>query len=321
MRFLVLPATGIGDMIMTLPVISTIKANNPDSHIDVIYMENGVSEVIKYYSYINNGISYGIKAYTILNLIFFILFRLIPLLYKLRKNRYDWIISPIPNFLRYIICYLGGSKNFIYGKDKSANPSENLSELLAPLNFNRFDYDYSLNIGESDLAFKKYGIKKKSYIVINLHMKFGKNDLRNWPYFDQLISILSQKHTIVIIGQNKKNKIKNDHNIIDLVNKTNLSDILHILKNAKLVICPDGSIMHMSYALNTKVIGMFGPVDYRKRAPINNFYLKAVYTNQLCSPCASHNVSISCKNKINPHICMQSISTDMILKYTKELLD
>lgn len=320
MKVLVLPATGIGDMIMTFPVISTIKANVPDSHIDVIHMENGVSEVIKHYSYINNGISYGIKTYTIINLIFFILFRLPILLYKLRRNKYDWIISPMPNFLRYIICYFGGSKLFIYGKDKSANPSGNLKELLAPLNFSQFDYDYNLHIGRSDLILKKYGIEE-SYIVINPYMKFGERDLRNWPYFEQLISVLSQKHKIVIIGQNKKNKIKSGHNIIDLVDKTDLSDILHILKNARLVICSDGSIMHMSYALNTNTIGMFGPIDYKKRTPINNHYLKAVYTNQPCSPCTSHDVSISCKNKINPYICMKSISADMILKYVKELLN
>lgn len=317
MKVLILPASGIGDTVMTLPVAGLIKKNFPGAKVDILVDENGSEQVCKYYPHVDNVLLNKFCKYTALNLLKYFLLKFQPIIRLIRKNKYDLIISPIPNVIRRSICIFGGAKRTIYGKDKSTHPLLNIVNLLKPLKISNEEYDYGLDIGDSTQTLKKFNLKRHQYLVIDPYPAQGENDLRKWPHISELIKILKTRKTVVLVG--RKEGHEDIEGTVDLINRTTISELLHILKNAKLSICSDVGTMHLSYALNTKVLGMFGPIDPKNRIPIGNSNLIPIYTNQTCSPCTSHRVTIQCKNKSNPNICMRSITITQILDQINQI--
>lgn len=320
MKVLVLPATGIGDTIMTLPVIATIKKAHPEAQVDVIVMQEACKVLAKKCKHINDVLLYGMKDYDIRGLLYFGFIKMLPLVWQIRKRNYDWIVSPTPNIIRKILCLIGAKNRLIYATEKGGNPSEKLQTFLSPIGVKELDYDYNLVIGDSDQILNKYALKENGYIVIDPYPTLGRKDLRHWPYFDQLIKSLDKQYKVVLVGRSKEHVPAMWSQALDLVNKTSFDELLHIIKNARLVVACDGGIMHLSYALNTKVLGLFGPIDPEKRIPFENDYLEVVYTNQKCSPCTKNNVTISCANKVNPKICMRSIELIRVIQDVQRLM-
>jgi heptosyltransferase-1 len=97
-------------------------------------------------------------------------------------------------------------------------------------------------------------------------------------------------------------KTKASGSVIDLCGKTTLYELIHILSNAFGTISCDTGPMHLSIALNTRVIALFGPSNPERTGPYNGIVIKKELD---CSPCNK-------KQCPNPS-CMDKISVDDVM--------
>ncbi len=92
-------------------------------------------------------------------------------------------------------------------------------------------------------------------------------------------------------------KSKINGTVIDLCGKTTLYELVHILSNAFGTISCDTGPMHLSIALNTRVIALFGPSNPGRTGPYKGIVIKE---KPDCSPCNKKYYSNpSCMDKIS----------------------
>ncbi|QKF72657.1 glycosyltransferase, family 9 [Aliarcobacter faecis] len=159
------------------------------------------------------------------------------------------------------------------------------------------------------------------YIVIapsNSHVNRRGINYRAWEnsYWIELINYLSKKILIVVLGAKSEDNFFNllkpyPKNVVDLVGKTNISELNTVIKYAKIVICTDSAVGHISAATNTPVIVLMGPNNTITDSPYSTPYNK-VYPISLkldCSPCYKTEIMKKCKD----NICMKNISPKMVI--------
>jgi ADP-heptose:LPS heptosyltransferase len=165
------------------------------------------------------------------------------------------------------------------------------------------------------------------YIVINANA----SDLRierRWPRasFIELIKKIIENHKgkkIVLIGSTSEEsyvsgvvtEFKNHPTVISLAGKTNLDELLLLIKNASVVITNDTGPMHIAFSYMTKTVAMFGPCSPAQYGSHQN--CGVLYQNLYCSPCVHEFDIPPCKGD---NQCMKNISVDQVLKAFEEIL-
>ena len=99
MRICISRIDKMGDMILSLPAIKSIKINNPNIFIKLLASENN-SRLLNNITYIDEIEVIKTKKNV---------FSIIKLLYRFRKQRYDFYINLSPTVLSYIFCYFSNS--------------------------------------------------------------------------------------------------------------------------------------------------------------------------------------------------------------------
>lgn len=102
--------------------------------------------------------------------------------------------------------------------------------------------------------------------------------------------------------------------VLNLAGKTNLKELIYILKNSKLCICNDSGIMHLGSALDIKGVAVFGSTDPYATGPLSKNWTVAI-KKQNCSPCF-------CRECINPekdYKCLNSISPEDIIQIIEKM--
>ena len=91
----------MGDMILTLPAIKSIKENNLNTEITVLASKQN-SKILKDIKYIDKILEINTNSKFL---------DLLKVLLNIRKKKYDLFINLSPTFLSYLFCYLSRSKN------------------------------------------------------------------------------------------------------------------------------------------------------------------------------------------------------------------
>ena len=117
---------------------------------------------------------------------------------------------------------------------------------------------------------------------------------RDLPRVDELISLTG-----------------NSQNVINLVGKTNIPQLLALLEQVDLVISNDSGPLHLAVMMGTPTISFFGPespVQYGPREEKHTIMYKSYY----CSPCLHvyNEKNSSCED----NICLKDISVDEVFK-------
>ncbi|MDR0680062.1 MAG: glycosyltransferase family 9 protein [Puniceicoccales bacterium] len=93
---------------------------------------------------------------------------------------------------------------------------------------------------------------------------------KQWPFFYKLAENLADAYPqlqIVLAGQNSVNWSLSKKNIVNLLGKTRLADILGLVKHCELVVANDSAPIHIGAALRKKIVALFGPTDFQKYGP------------------------------------------------------
>ena len=116
-------AAGIGDTIMAAPAISALKARFPDASLAVLgHYNREVDKICQLMPAVDEVIDIGIPKYTWLLLFYYLLSKFLTLSYKLRKRRYDLVVSFIPNPIRKLFLLTIATKYWIYGNTANGFP-------------------------------------------------------------------------------------------------------------------------------------------------------------------------------------------------------
>lgn len=165
----------------------------------------------------------------------------------------------------------------------------------------------------------KYNLPEKFIIISpsNSHQQRNIINYRAWNNgsWKELIQLLHDTISIVIIGNKGEDDFFNQikpypNNVIDLVGKTSLVDLISIIESARALIATDTGTAHIASAVSTEVFALIGPTPAYEtgpyQSPKNRVHI--ISSNQDCSPCYKTQTMKDCKD----NICMKEITSKKV---------
>lgn len=140
---------------------------------------------------------------------------------------------------------------------------------------------------------------------------------KRWPSerFGELASILSVK-TLVVGGKSDtdiSNKVVNSSkgNAISIAGKTNIKELIEIMRKAKFVVSNDSGPMHIAAALGVPVFAIFGPTNPLRTGPYGKGHT-IIKKGLKCSPCYKKACSdIKCMTAVNVKEVAETICQEL----------
>ncbi|MEI7124826.1 lipopolysaccharide core heptosyltransferase RfaQ [Pectobacterium versatile] len=293
-RILVVKLRYHGDMLLTTPLISTLKANYPDAKIDVLLYQDTMP-ILSANPEIHQ--LYGLKRKTATSLEKIKDFAAIRK--TLKKNNYDLIVNladqwPIALLVKSLGCHsiaLNRGDN-LKGKiwrsffstcvsAKGTHIVEQNRSVLSPLNLqptaqrDRMSLYYREE--DTDRMFSiSPQLREQAYIVIQ---PTARQSFKCWDNdkFATVIDDLKVRGIEVVLtcgpSQDDLHVVQDIHALcthkpnITFAGKTSFLELAALIDRAKLYLGVDSAPMHMAAALNTPLVCLFGPTDHKKWRP------------------------------------------------------
>ncbi len=324
---------GIGNSLLATPLIREVKLNFKDAKLSAIAAKQGL-EVLKGNPYIDELLVFPYKGS---------FFGKIKFILSLRKKKYDVGLIPFVsnNLVMLSIAFLAGIKtrvshtyklgafnqcSFLISipiavKEKKHDIERNL-ELAKSLGINKnFDKEMQIFIPKeldkkAEQFLKSKGINKNDFLV-GVHAGSAQ-PIKRWPAenFARVMDSLSGKYKAKILffvgpGEEEIKKILNASKSMPIVVEgKGLKEAASLIKKCRLFISNDSGLMHMSVAVNTPTIAIFGPSEVDRAHPLGSRHITLCKYLE-CSPCYRTNAVKCPKGTLD---CMFGISVEDVLK-------
>lgn len=328
MRILVIRNDKIGDLILSLPTLGSLRKSYPEAHIsilvkpytqEILYLNPDIDEVI-----VDNGKDF------------------FKLLREIKDKRFDAAIVLYPNWKNALLCFLSRIPVRVGTGYKSAGILFNKRVYVHRTKVMCHETDYCLKLVEGIGAKveskeikiwikdedKEYGrrlLEKYQLLgskpLIGVHPGCGGSAL-NWTIsnYAQLIDEISTKYKtkVVLTGSIEEKDLIEEiisHTRTQPINLTeqtsSLGQLMGVLSCYHLFIAPSTGPMHLAAALGIKVIALFPPI--RAMSPLKWGPLGK--NHQVLLP---HNVTCPHRRctfqKCIFYNCMEKITTQMVLE-------
>lgn len=346
MKILVVSIQRIGDVLLTTPLIHSLKSAYHNASIDIMVCDDtasildgneDISKVIKIPR--NSKKSVRIKE-----------------IYKL-WNKYDIAITTIPSDRARIYAWAASRKH--YGTYSETDSFIFKKMMLKTVMFdNQSIHTVEMNLKicelinipkkEKVIPPKKLNNNKifkieKPYIVVHPYPKFVYKSwvVREWQ---EILKELTQNGLNVVIsgGPDKEEieyceKLVISPNIKNWSGKYSLADMTELIHHAELFIGVDTSVTHMAAATGVKVFAIYGPTNPVKWAPwpyspkIQKYpiwlshsstpqehsNITLIQGQQSCVPCAEE----GCDKHVNSlSQCLTSLKSEIVVSEVKKYL-
>ncbi len=296
-KILMINFGGIGDEILFLPAISSLKKEYPEAKITLV-LEPRSKSVKNLTNLIDDVICVDIKGKHKY-------WELIKFLFKAGFGKFDMVFSSGANNLIPLLLFLTGI-TYRYGYEsgalsrilltkavklkKNQYASFMYHELVTPVTDYKTDYP-EIDAGEVE--------KEPNSVLIHpgvSKMSVVRHMIKTWTpeiWAELVQKVLSAGKKVYLIGgPDDKECIEKITEIIgDVPNFTNLygttkniMDLARLTKKAEVLICSDSAPMHIGVGVGTKTLALFGPTDEKKLIPNNEKYI-AIKNNCDCRPC------------------------------------
>ncbi|MBI5893611.1 MAG: lipopolysaccharide heptosyltransferase II [Deltaproteobacteria bacterium] len=329
----------IGDAVLCEPAVRTIRGNFPDANITIlakpwvapIFLNNpSVDECIEYDS---NGLHKGI-------------FGRIRLIKMLRKKRYDLAILFQNAFDATFLAFMAGiPETWGYSTDvrgflltKSVRVKDEIKKchqifyymnLLEEIGL-KVDRDLKPQIYVSDEESRRAqrfleenGLNFDKIIIgINPGASYGM--AKRWfpERFANIANRMIDEHAaqVIIFGSNGDDDIckevfqKLKTNAINLCARTNLRELISIIKKCSLFITNDSGPMHISASLGVPTAAIFGSTDPALTSPIGD-KVCVVKKDIECSPCFEREC------RYGHYRCMEMVSVEDVYNASVKFLN
>lgn len=289
MNILIIRLSSLGDIVHTYPMINDIKSNFPNAEIDWL-VDNSFQDLIKINPHINNIITIPLRLW-IKNK-----FSLIPNIIcwkkairtKFATKHYDYIIDS-QGLLKSAIL----AKNF--NGTVSGFGKNSIKEKIATL-----FYTNKIETGKEHLAIQKNRLlaaKILNYTIDQTQVNFGisnsipesnnktviffhatskdskKYSIANWVKLAQYLITKHNCQIIIPFGSDQEQKESNEiksllsiypNMVLVPEQKMNYPDLTKLIQSAFFVFGVDTGLIHLSNALNKKLIAIYTDTDPKK---------------------------------------------------------
>lgn len=315
-KILIIRLSSLGDILLTTPLIRSIKNQFPKIDIDFILREE-YSDILKLNPYLNRIIKFTRdeeKNTGLLNLI--------------NNDNYDLIIDLQNNLRSKKIVSKFNAQSLIFSKSNwkkfllvNFKINKLKDEPQIPIRYSQTIPDLKLDKKGLDL-FTTHSVDNRIIGKTNLigFCPGARHFTKRWPkeYFIELGNKLTQAgYLIVLFGGKIDKELCADIStmIPDSVDLSNFDDILQTaadMKLCKVIVCNDSGLMHTASATETKVITIFGSsVKEFGFTPYNCYNLILENNSLTCRPC-SHIGKSRCPKK---HFdCMKAIKPSFVFE-------
>lgn len=325
-RILLIRFGSLGDVVLTTPVIRALRKTFPDAYIgmlvgdryaDIVSADPRLDEVIPFCREKKSPKEMQ---------------RIISLL---KKKEFDIIIDLQRKFRSSLLAYLSGadtrigkgifSSIKIPDKENKHSVDRNL-ELLKPLGITEAERNPEIFLSDDDKEFADNYFKAKN--LSSKHIVIGFFPGAAWlprcwstEKFAAIGDLAAEKYNagIIIFGGPSESNIvdsvgKNMKNTAVLMkDKVKIRQLGAMIQKCQLFISNDTGPMHISVAVDTPTIGLFGPGNYIKFQPIGSKHI-IVRHDLPCSPCKQFT------NKCKDNICMKLITVDEVWGKANQML-
>lgn len=352
-NILLIRTHALGDVLLTTPAIRVLRLRFPEAHLSFLVAE-GAKAVIENNPNIDKIISFPDSL-----LVKFSFLPFLRLLKKLRREKYDCVISFSRSAGTHLLAFLTGSPVRV-GLDfqgsgfplslKVPDKKSNVADKEQCAVEDYLDIVKILCIQKSGTHLDFFLTSEGTACVENFLYKVGissrdlvigifpggcdnpaeKVSARRWPVqkYAQLADILIRELSakVIVLGGNKDVRIilqmlsLMKEKAVNGGNIGNLNTFGHLLKRCSLLITNDSLPMHLALSLNIPTVAPFGPTNSKVYLTSDNCLLFSPVQSSLeCSPCYWKERFRGCKKYSSPK-CMDAISISEVFEAIKKLL-
>ncbi len=331
-RILIRGTNWIGDAIMTLPAVASIRATYPKAHIAIL-AKSWVADIYKLFSDIDEIIIYEKKFDNPAGV-----FRLAQILKEkkfdaaiLMQNAVEAAIIAVAARIPLRAGYDSDARGLLLTHSVRRTPEikkvhqvDYYLEMVKNLGCVSVDRDMhmetKINITDARNVLQKFIPEtKKTIIGIAPGATYG--PAKKWfpDRFAAAADKLSEMYSaqVIIMGGKSDGETALDVQklartpLINLAGKTNLLEAIYLISQCRLFISNDSGLMHVAGALNIPTVAIFGSTNPVTTAPMGK---KSIIVRQemSCSPCLKK----TCPTDFR---CMSMVSVEDVLRVAQDL--
>lgn len=347
-RILIYAQMGIGNMVMFTPLVRALRSYFKNSQIILLFLSpNGAEQVLAGSTLVDETIVWDIHKLSYL--------QKLKAIAKMAQWKPDLVISRFHSYNIYFILTTllsrapyrvghvtsgGWVGKFDYLNNYPVKMGDNEHEIIRYLRLAADIGIPSTNekpvfyIGDDDDESARVLLKRKgispSDQFITVHMT--SSPLQRWKqwhiekWMELLEILINQKVKPVILGSADEREMVIKATLglsvkpIFALGELTLKQTAAVIKKSAVLVCNDSGLMHIGVAVDTPVVAIFGPQDYKRVVPLDNKHT-IIRKNYPCSPCiitfAESNKNELCKNRS----CLQAVEVSEVMnavfKYIK----
>ncbi|MBN1823147.1 MAG: lipopolysaccharide heptosyltransferase II [Endomicrobiales bacterium] len=335
-KILCVSTTGMGNSILYLPVIRSLRRNFSGAKIDLIISSVCGKEFIEKTGEIDKFILIDKKLMSLLDYA--------RLAMDVRKSGYDLYVtsfldkSPktaLLGFFAGIPVRAGFSNGWwkmfythIAPVDQKKHEVEYNLDLIRALGLTRLDDSIEMPVEDRHiiaaqnkmLAAEAGDFHRLFAVHPGSGVELGKNSKR-WPAerFAELADAISEKYgwSAVILGSKDEEGLagetaaKMKHKPAVMAGKTTINETAALIKMCKLLVTNDSGLMHVAAAVKVPVVAVFGPTLYWKNHPWQTRY-RLLRLDMPCSPCYDFKTVKCGHNKCLTDLGVQQVMAEIV---------
>jgi lipopolysaccharide heptosyltransferase II len=325
-KILILKLSALGDTVLSIPSIRAIRGKFPEARIAVV-VERASREIVRNCPYVDEVYVYEPQGVVTR------WFQLWKLSHFLRREQYDICVDLQNNRSSHLLAYLSGAHTRIgYANRKfsfflnskvrdmgfSLAPVDHQFQALKLLGFTDMEKKLELwTQPHDDQAIESF---LKEHWLGNEQVLVGIHPMAShlWPSKRWLVErmvelcdrLSGQNVRVVITGDVGAKSLareisrKSQGKVIDATGKTNVSELVALIRRCDVFLTPDSAPLHIAQAVKTPFITLFGPTDPGRHISKQGQF-KVIRRSLKCSPCYLRVCPIG-------HPCMKQISVDEV---------
>lgn len=326
-KILVVKPSSLGDVVHSLPFLNALKERFPKAEVHWV-IAKGLEDLLTGHPMVNRIWVINKDMWKKLSRIRDSLHELRVFLKAIKEEKYD-IVVDLQGLLRSGIITLStgaplrvgfreareGSRFFYTHKVKGGKDIHAVDRYLKIASFLECDITdvcFPLPLYIDSSLVTRYSLPSDIYAVIAPGARWK---TKRWSSekFGKLSSLLPLK--TVIVGSRGDMDIAREvvalsgGKAVSLAGKTNLKELIEIIRGARFFVSNDSGPMHIAAALGIPVFAIFGPTDPLRTGPYGRGHT-IIRENVSCAPCFRRTCS--------DLKCMKSLSVDKAYEIIKE---
>ena len=303
-RILLIRLSSIGDVLLASPVAEKLRQHFPKAHITWV-VETKSKDVIEGNPFVDEVLVWSRKSWNEHARQKNEYLQLIRLNYNffqsIRALKADLVINMQDDFRSAVLAHISGAKyricpanfrktnrwltNLLVDNTVDKHSMLKYVSLLSPLGIDVKDAHMTMPFTSKDIDYansllSEHGLQPKQFVILNPSTSSTK---KIWPSncYAALADLLIEKCNtpVVFLGADSDRALVADitckmkHKAYNFAGKTTLKQLGALVQKAKLFISGDTGPLHITAAVGTPTVSLFGPTNPERYAPLGDLHI------------------------------------------------